>query len=66
MKQKVFEMVAHSQKKLKPTDLARTLARSLGVDKHEVKSAISELTSEGKLIYSYAGHSWLEIPAEEE
>jgi len=66
LKQKVFEMVAQSGKKLKPGDLVRTLARSLGVDKKEVKAAIAALTSEGKIIYSYAGHSWLEVPAEPE
>jgi len=66
LKQKVFEMVAQSGKKLKPGDLARTLARSLGVDKKEVKAAIAELVAEGKIIYSYAGHSWLEVPAEPE
>jgi predicted transcriptional regulator len=66
LKNQVFEMVAKSQKKMKPGDLAKTLARSLGIDKNEVKAAISELTSEGRLIYSYAGHSWLEIPAKTE
>jgi hypothetical protein len=66
LKQQVFDMVAQSHKKLKPSDLARTLARSLGVDKKEVKEAITELTSEGRLIYTYAGHSWLEVPADQE
>ncbi|MBU2550816.1 MAG: hypothetical protein KKB20_20570 [Proteobacteria bacterium] len=66
LKQKVFDMVALSHKKLKPGDLAKTLARSLGVDKKEVKAAIAELTEEGRLIYTYAGHSWLEVPAEPE
>ena len=49
---------------MKPSDLARTLAKSLGIDKKEVKEAITELTAEGKLVYSYAGHSWLEVPAD--
>jgi len=62
LKQKVFDMVASSQKKIKPGDLARTLARSLGIDKKLVKEAISELVSEKKLIYTYTGHNWLEIP----
>lgn len=66
LKEKVFGIVAQSHKKMKPGDLARTLARSLNIDKKEVKAAITELTSEGKLIYSYAGHSWLEVPAETE
>ena len=66
LKQQVFDFVASSHKKLKPSDLARTLARSLGIDKKEVKEAMTDLVSEGRLIYSYAGHSWLEIPAENE
>jgi Mn-dependent DtxR family transcriptional regulator len=66
LKKQVFELVAHSHKKMKPSDLARTLARSLDVDKKEVKEAIAELTYDGKLIYSYAGHSWLEVPADSE
>jgi hypothetical protein len=62
LKQKVFEMVATSQKKVKPGDLARTLARLPGVNKQEVKEAISALVSEKKLIYTYTQHTWLEIP----
>jgi Mn-dependent DtxR family transcriptional regulator len=64
LKQKVFDLVASSQKRLKPGDLAKSLARSLGIDKREVHEAIRELTSEGRLIYTYAGHSWLELPAD--
>jgi Mn-dependent DtxR family transcriptional regulator len=64
LKQKVFDLVASSQKRLKPGDLAKPLARSLGIDKREVHEAIRELTSEGRLIYTYAGHSWLELPAD--
>ena len=64
LKQKVFDLVASSQKRLKPGDLAKSLAKSLGIDKREVHEAIRELTSEGRLIYTYAGHSWLEIPAD--
>ncbi|MFH1091291.1 MAG: hypothetical protein V1742_06950 [Pseudomonadota bacterium] len=66
MKQKVFHLVAESHKRMKPGDLARTLARSLGVDKTEVKEAIAELAAEGKIVYTYAGHTWLEIPADSE
>ncbi|MBW1708522.1 MAG: hypothetical protein JRG97_01030 [Deltaproteobacteria bacterium] len=66
LKQRVFDLVAQSQKKVKPTDLARTLARSVGVDKKEVKEAITNLVSEGKLIYTYIGHTWLELPSDKE
>ncbi|MEE9437114.1 MAG: hypothetical protein V3V52_06590 [Candidatus Adiutricales bacterium] len=64
LKKQVFDMVANSQKKIKPGDLVRTLARSLGIDKKLVKEAISELVSEGRLLYTYTGHSWLEIPSD--
>ena len=64
LKNKVFELVASSHKKMKPGELAKTLAVSLGVDKKEVKAAITELTSSGKLIYTYTGHNWLEVPAD--
>ena len=47
---------------MKPGDLARTLARLPGVNKQEVKEAISALVSEKKLIYTYTQHTWLEIP----
>jgi DNA-binding MarR family transcriptional regulator len=66
LKYRVFTLVAAGHKRYKPSDLARTLARSLGVDKKDVKSAIAELTEEGRLIYTYAGHSWLEVPADHE
>jgi hypothetical protein len=66
LKLHVFELVSRSQKKVKPGDLARTFARSLGVNKREVKKAITELVDEGRLIYTYSGHSWLELPPEEE
>lgn len=66
VKNTVFEMVARGQKRMKPSDLAKSIARSLGVDKKEVKEAIAELTSEGKLVYCYEGHNWLELPPESE
>ena len=66
LKQKVFDLVVQSQKRTKPGDLAKTLARSLGVDKNEIKAAINELVSEGRLIYTYVGHNWLEVPPDPE
>ena len=62
IKDRIYRMVASSHKRMKPGDLAKTLARSLGVDKKEVKSAISELTEEGRLVYSYTQHNYLELP----
>lgn len=66
LKQRVFDLVVKNPKKMKPGDLARTLARLPGVNKAEVKSAINDLISDGALIYSYAGHSWLEVPPADE
>ena len=65
IKQKIYELAAGSHKKMKPGDLAKTMARSLGLDKKLVKEAINELVAEGRLVYSYAGHSWLEVPADD-
>lgn len=66
LKKQVFDLVAKGQKRVKPGDLAKTLARSQGLDKNEIKAAIAELVSEGKLVYCYAGHNWLELPADPE
>ena len=66
LKNKVFDLVAQSQKRYKPGDLAKSLARSLGIDKKEVREAINDLVSEGRIIYSYSGHSWLELPPKPE
>ena len=66
LKQKVFDLVVQNHKKMKPGDLARTLARLPGVTKADVKSAINDLVVDGRLVYSYAGHSWLEVPPADE
>jgi len=63
----MYKMVkdATGQKKLKPTDLTKAMIEAYGVDKKTTKSAIRQLVDSGRLIYSYFGGSYLEIPKPE-
>jgi predicted secreted protein len=56
---------AQGQKKLKPMDLTKAMVEAYGVDKQICKSAIRELVDNGRLVYSYFGGSFLEIPKAE-
>ena len=58
LKEKIYEMVAKSSKKLKPGDIAKKLSQELGVEKSQVKTAIKEMVSEGRLIFTYYGSSY--------
>jgi hypothetical protein len=62
----MYKMVqdATGQKKLKPTDLQKAMMEMYGVDKKTCKSAIRSLVDNGRLVYSYFGGSFLEIPTE--
>ena len=63
----IYKMVkdAEGQKKLKPTDLTRAMMEAYGTDKKAVKLAIRSLVDSGRLVYTYFGESYLEIPKEE-
>jgi len=63
----IYKMVkgAEGQKKLKPTDLARSMMEAYSIDKKTVKLAIRSLVDSGRLVYTYFGESYLEIPKEE-
>ncbi len=65
----MFKMVADAQgqKKLKPMDLTKAMAELFGedVDKKLCKSAIKQLVDSGKLVYTYFGGSFLELPHRE-
>lgn len=50
------------KKRLKPGDLIKHVESELGADKKLAKDAIRILTDDGKLIYSYFGGTWLELP----
>jgi polyhydroxyalkanoate synthesis regulator phasin len=62
----MFKLVSESQemgKKLKPMDLTKYIRKAHEeVDKKDCKSAIRDLVDSGKLVYSYFGGTFLEIP----
>ncbi len=55
---------AQGQKKLKPTDYTKAMVEMHGVDKKMCKLAIRSLVDNGRLVYSYFGGSFLEVPTE--
>ena len=64
----MFKMVERDagQKKYKPTDLTKaTKERWPDVDRKTPKAAIKELDDSRKLVYTYFGGSFLEIPHRE-
>ncbi len=65
----MFKMVseAQGQKKLKPTDLQKAMIEIYGdeVDKKLCKEAIKQLVNSGRLVYTYFGGSYLELPHRE-
>ncbi|MGD8922546.1 MAG: hypothetical protein PVH24_04805 [Candidatus Zixiibacteriota bacterium] len=65
----MFKMVkeATGQKKLKPMDLTKAMMEMYGdeVDKKLCKSAIKQLVDSGRLVYTYFGGSFLELPHRE-
>ncbi len=64
VKQKIYELVEKSmgKKKLKSSDIQKQISTDLGISRDEVKDALKELVDEGKLIYTYFGGSFVEIP----
>ncbi|MBS1262114.1 MAG: hypothetical protein MAG453_01453 [Calditrichaeota bacterium] len=65
----MFEMVKEAQevgKKLKPMDLQKTIKNKYDdVDKPMTKKAIKQLVDSGRLVYSYFGGTFLELPHRE-
>ncbi len=61
--QKIYELVEKStgKKKLKAGDIKKTF-RAEGLADDEIKEALKELMDEGKLIYTYFGGSYVELP----
>jgi len=64
VKQKIYALVEKSvgRKKLKSSDIQKTVSAEAGVSRDEVKEALKDLVDEGKLIYTYFGGSYVEIP----
>ncbi len=65
--QKIYELVEKSvgKKKLKSSDIQKTIATETGVTRDEVKAALRDLVDSGKLIYTYFGGSFVEIPPQQ-
>ncbi len=64
IKKAIYELVEKSmgKKLLKPGDVFKKVSADNGIDKKEVKNALKELIDEEKLVYSYKGGSYVEIP----
>jgi hypothetical protein len=52
-------------KKYKPGDLTKAMMAQFGADKKACKEAIRTLVDGGRLVYTYFGGSYLEIPHKE-
>ncbi len=64
VKQKIYALIEKSvgKKKLKSSDIQKTISAEAGISRDEVKDALKDLVDEGKLIYTYFGGSFVEIP----
>ncbi len=64
VRQKIYALVEKSvgKKKLKSSDIQKTISAEAGISRDEVKDALKDLIDEGKLIYTYFGGSFVEIP----
>ncbi|MFQ3573544.1 MAG: hypothetical protein SNJ53_02805 [Thermodesulfovibrionales bacterium] len=64
IKKKIYELVEKSmgKKKLKSSDIQKQISTECGCSRDEVKDALKDLVDEGKLIYTYFGGSYVEIP----
>ncbi len=64
---KIYELVEKStgKKKLKSSDIQKTISAEAGVSRDEVKAALKVLVDDGKLIYTYFGGSFVEIPPQQ-
>jgi hypothetical protein len=65
----MFKMVERDAgvKKYKPSDLTKAIMAQFGdeVDKKDCKAAIRELVDNGRLVYTYFGGTFLEVPHRE-
>ncbi len=64
VKQRIYALVEKSvgKKKLKSSDIQKTVSAEASISRDEVKDALKDLVDEGKLIYTYFGGSFVEIP----
>ena len=66
LQKKVYDLVEKNmgKKKLKAGDIKKAMVAE-GAAENEIKAAIRELVDGGKLVYSYFGGSFIEIPHRE-
>lgn len=66
LQNKVYDLVEKNmgKKKMKAGDIKKAMVAE-GAAEDEVKAAIRELVDGGKLVYSYFGGSFLEVPHKE-
>ena len=66
LQKKVYDLVEKNmgKKKMKAGDLKKAMVAE-GATDDEVKAAIRELVDGGRLVYSYFGGSFLEVPHKE-
>ncbi len=62
IRQKILEKLQSAKKRQKPGDLAKLIGEEMAVDKSAVKEAIKNLAKEGKVIFTYYGSSFVELP----
>lgn len=67
VKKKIYELVEKStgKKKLKSSDIQKAVSADAGISRDEVKDALRDLVDDGKLIYTYFGGSFVEIPPQQ-
>ncbi|MFA5354880.1 MAG: hypothetical protein WC291_11680 [Thermodesulfovibrionales bacterium] len=67
VKKKIYELVEKStgKKKLKSSDIQKTVSAENGITRDDVKDALRDLIDNGTLIYTYFGGSFVEIPPKE-
>lgn len=67
VKKSIYELVEKSigKKKLKSSDIQKTISAEKGITRDEVKDALKDLVDDGKLIYTYFGGSFVEIPPQQ-
>ena len=63
LQKKIYDLVEKNmgKKKMKAGDIKKAMVAE-GASEDEVKAAIRELVDGGKLVYSYFGGSFIEVP----
>lgn len=66
LQQKIYDLVEKNmgKKKMKAGDITKAMEAE-GASRPEIKAAIRELVDGAKLVYSYFGGSFIEVPHKE-